>query len=179
MHPSSQLWQGCVSSSSLHRTFPSRVLLSRLLSASVASQGTLRPRSQAARYRIPPPPPSSVPVTLQLALRCYPYVVGFGFIFLLPPVMVTLTKRRVYVILFFARPLGVFFFSCGSTCALPHQSLVHIAYAGLGVSTFGVCDLTLPARASEPWTLPMIAVCGVQVGLMFACEESAVAVGVS
>lgn len=29
--------------------------------------------------------------------------------------MVTLTKRRVYVILFFARPLGVFFFSCGST----------------------------------------------------------------
>jgi len=23
--------------------------------------------------------------------------------------------------------------------------------------TFGVCDLTLPARASEPWTLPMIA----------------------
>ena len=31
--------------------------------------------------------------------------------FLLPPVMVTLTNRRVYVILFFARPLGVFFFS--------------------------------------------------------------------
>ena len=24
--------------------------------------------------------------------------------------------------------------------------------------TLGVCDLTLPARASEPWTLPMIAV---------------------
>lgn len=24
--------------------------------------------------------------------------------------------------------------------------------------TFGVCDLTFPARASEPWTLPMIAV---------------------
>jgi hypothetical protein len=67
----------------------------------------------------------------------YLYDVGFGFIyivpsacvssniyrqnlhlqltFLLPPVMVTLTKRRVYVILFFARPLGVFFFSCGST----------------------------------------------------------------
>ncbi len=57
------------------------------------------------------------------------YVVGLGFIwknrvrsavgvmervirtFLLPPVRVTLTKRRVYVILFFARPLGVFFFS--------------------------------------------------------------------
>lgn len=24
--------------------------------------------------------------------------------------------------------------------------------------TLGVCDLTLPARASEPWTLPMLAV---------------------
>jgi hypothetical protein len=35
----------------------------------------------------------------------------------LPPlVMVTLTKRRVYMILFLARPLGVFFFSWGSTC---------------------------------------------------------------
>lgn len=43
------------------------------------------------------------------------YDVGLGFIFLLPPVMVTLTKRRVYVMRFFARPLGVFFFSCGST----------------------------------------------------------------
>ena len=43
------------------------------------------------------------------------YEVGFGFIFLLPPVMVTFTQRRVYVILFFARPLGVFFFSWGST----------------------------------------------------------------
>ena len=42
-------------------------------------------------------------------------MVGLGFIFLLPPVMVTLTKRRVYVILFFARPFGVFFFSWGST----------------------------------------------------------------
>ena len=35
--------------------------------------------------------------------------------FLFPPVIVTLTNRRVYVILFFARPLGVFFFSWGST----------------------------------------------------------------
>lgn len=26
------------------------------------------------------------------------------------------------------------------------------------VPTLGVCDLTLPARASDPWTLPMIAV---------------------
>ena len=24
--------------------------------------------------------------------------------------------------------------------------------------TLGVCDLTLPARASEPWTLPMVTV---------------------
>lgn len=39
------------------------------------------------------------------------YEVGLGFIFLLPPVSVTFTNRRVYVILFFARPLGVFFFS--------------------------------------------------------------------
>jgi hypothetical protein len=37
--------------------------------------------------------------------------------FRLPPVMVTFTNRRVYVILFFARPFGVFFFSCGSTYA--------------------------------------------------------------
>lgn len=43
------------------------------------------------------------------------YDVGLGFIFRLPPVIVTLTNRRVYVILFLARPLGVFFFSCGST----------------------------------------------------------------
>lgn len=47
--------------------------------------------------------------------------------FLLPPVRVTLTKRRVYTSLFLARPLGTFFFSWGST--------------------LGVCDLTLPARA--------------------------------
>lgn len=26
-----------------------------------------------------------------------------------------------------------------------------------GRHTFGVCDLTFPARAREPWTLPMIA----------------------
>jgi hypothetical protein len=35
----------------------------------------------------------------------------------LPPVRVTFTKRRVYVSLFLARPLGVFFFSWGSTFA--------------------------------------------------------------
>ena len=31
--------------------------------------------------------------------------------------------------------------------------------------TLGVCDLTLPARASEPWTLPMIA--GQRFGVEF------------
>lgn len=40
--------------------------------------------------------------------------------FRLPPVMVTLTKRRVYFRRFMARPLGFFFFSCGSTCI--HQT---------------------------------------------------------
>jgi hypothetical protein len=39
------------------------------------------------------------------------YEVGLGFIFLLPPVMVTLMKRRTYWRRFLARPLGVFFFS--------------------------------------------------------------------
>ena len=43
------------------------------------------------------------------------YVVGAGFIFRLPPVSWTLTNRRVYVMRFLARPLGVFFFSCLST----------------------------------------------------------------
>ena len=35
-------------------------------------------------------------------------------------------------------------------------------YAG----TFGVCDLTFPARASDPWTLPMMAVCLVERGVV-------------
>ena len=43
------------------------------------------------------------------------YELGLGFILRLPPVIVTFTKRRVYVMRFLARPLGVFFFSCGST----------------------------------------------------------------
>lgn len=42
------------------------------------------------------------------------------------------THRRLYKIRFLARPLGGFFFSC--------------------LSTLGVWDLTLPARAREPWT---------------------------
>lgn len=88
------------------------------------------------------------------------YEVGLGFIFRLPPVMVTLTKRRVYVILFFARPLGVFFFSWGSTChglSAP-APLFHLFYHLRSWRTFGVCDLTFPARAREPCTLPMLAV---------------------
>jgi hypothetical protein len=38
--------------------------------------------------------------------------------------MVTFTNRRVYWILFFARPLGTFFFSCGSTCDAPSDPLL-------------------------------------------------------
>ncbi len=52
----------------------------------------------------------SIPLILVLGSVCELHT------FLLPPVIVTLTNRRVYVILFFARPLGVFFFSWGSTC---------------------------------------------------------------
>lgn len=44
--------------------------------------------------------------------------------FRLPPVMVTLTKRRVYLRRFIARPLGCFFFSCASTCN--HRILISI-----------------------------------------------------
>lgn len=52
---------------------------------------------------------------------------------LFPPIrFVTLTNRLLYLILLRARPLGCFGFSC--------------------FSTFGVWDLTFPARASEPWT---------------------------
>jgi len=94
--------------------------------------------------------------------------------------MVTLTNRRVYVILFFARPLGVFFFSCGSTYLSRVSSISYIDARHSGVDrlmvqmhrgdsqglcalllvdrTFGVCDLTFPARARDPWTFPMIAV---------------------
>jgi hypothetical protein len=89
---------------------------------------------------------------------------GLGFIFLLPPVMVTLTKRRTYWMRFLARPLGVFFFSWGSTCGVVHVPLVSLPflsrcpYVLFPSHTFGVCDLTFPARAREPCTLPMIAV---------------------
>jgi hypothetical protein len=48
--------------------------------------------------------------------------------------LATVTNRRLYNNRFFARPLGVFFFSC--------------------FSTLGVWDLTLPARARDPCCLP-------------------------
>lgn len=51
-----------------------------------------------------------------------------------PKPCTTLTKRRLYWMRRLARPVFFFFFSC--------------------FSTFGVCPLTLPARANEPWTLP-------------------------
>lgn len=44
------------------------------------------------------------------------------------------TNLRLYCMRLCARPLGFFFLSC--------------------LATLGVCPLTLPARASEPWTLP-------------------------
>jgi hypothetical protein len=44
-----------------------------------------------------------------------------------------------------------------------------LGFTGGCIRTFGVCDLTLPARASEPWTFPMIAVC---VGcVVVGCEK--------
>lgn len=57
------------------------------------------------------------------------------FIFLLPPgVTAALTNLLVYNNLLYALPFGFFGFSV--------------------LSTFGVWDLTLPALAREPWTLP-------------------------
>merc|ERR1719334_318825 len=54
--------------------------------------------------------------------------------FLRPKVSTTLTKRLLYWILLLALPVFFFFFS--------------------PASTLGVCPLTLPARAKEPWTFP-------------------------
>merc|ERR1712168_843554 len=51
-----------------------------------------------------------------------------------PGVTTTLTNLLLYCVLRLARPVFGFFFSCAST--------------------FGVCPLTFPARASDPWTLP-------------------------
>lgn len=44
------------------------------------------------------------------------------------------TNRRLYCIRLWARPRGFFFLSC--------------------FATLGVCPLTFPARAKDPWTLP-------------------------
>jgi len=76
--------------------------------------------------------PAARPQSLSFELIVYE--VGFGFIFLLPPVMVTLTKRRVYTTRFFARPLGTFFFSCGSTCIalLVSHTILHDGGVALG-----------------------------------------------
>ena len=46
---------------------------------------------------------------------------------------------------------------CASSAVLEGQRVVR---------TFGVCDFTFPARASEPWTLPMV----VGVGYVIAFE---------
>ena len=51
-----------------------------------------------------------------------------------PKAWTTLAKRRLNWMRLFARPVFFFFFSC--------------------FSTFGVCPLTLPARANDPCTLP-------------------------
>lgn len=82
-----------------------RVLIKAVLSSPSSS---FRPFQSKDKQTKATPYPTLI---VELAV----YVVGLGFIFRLPPVRVTFTKRRVYVILFFARPLGVFFFSCGST----------------------------------------------------------------
>ena len=56
----------------------------------------------------------------------------------LPPVRVTLTKRRVYVRRFFARPLGTFFFSCFSTCVrVQCQRLVFSEGDGCAMAVVG------------------------------------------
>jgi hypothetical protein len=85
----------------------------------------------------------------------FSYVVGLGFIYYnqhlfnqsavfhrlhtlrLPPVMVTLTNRRVYTILLRARPFGDFFFSCFSTCQSKYEQTIIISSANRKC-TFGV-----------------------------------------
>merc|ERR1719361_2601307 len=54
--------------------------------------------------------------------------------FLRPKDSTTFTNLLLYWILLLARPVFFFFFSAAST--------------------LGVCPLTLPARAREPWTFP-------------------------
>lgn len=38
--------------------------------------------------------------------------------------------------------------------------ILAISHVYQNMRTLGVCDLTFPARARDPWTLPMIAECG-------------------
>lgn len=52
----------------------------------------------------------------------------------LPKPTTAVTNRRLYCILLWALPRGFFFLSC--------------------FATLGVCPLTFPARARDPWTLP-------------------------
>lgn len=49
---------------------------------------------------------------------------------------------------------------------------LHALAEGEWYRTLGVCDLTLPARASEPWTLPMLAF---DLGFYLSSESSVVA----
>jgi hypothetical protein len=58
---------------------------------------------------------SSVEIQVSFWVSYATYETRMWLTFLFPPVRVTFTKRRVYCILFLARPLGVFFFSWGST----------------------------------------------------------------
>lgn len=100
----------------------------------VAAASTIMPSSVcSAPHTLPHAPTLIHSQSLPLVV----YEVGLGFIFRLPPVMVTLTKRRVYVILFLARPLGVFFFSCGSTCSSHYQCVyARIVRGWRGVSAY-------------------------------------------
>lgn len=68
-----------------------------------------------------------------LSHSCHVYELLLGPRFF-PKVATTFTKRRLYWIRLFARPVFAFFFSF--------------------FSTLGVCPFTFPAREREPWTLP-------------------------
>jgi hypothetical protein len=89
-----------------------------------------------------------------MPVRCYYFRDGTESMltFLLPPVRVTFTKRRVYVILFFARPLGVFFFSWGSTYeSSPSVFIVPASYMPKSsCSSFPRSIVCLPSTDSPP-----------------------------
>lgn len=95
-----------------------------------------------------------------------------------PKVATTFTNLRLYCMRRFARPVFFFFFSAGSTWSGHKWELQHTTHDSLNphimvsithilawlvvdcntkwnfFQTFGVCPLTFPARAKEPWTLP-------------------------